>query len=161
PYAPISIFEKARWHYAKHYWYAPHRSLDAILMGNRRYHSYRKRIQWCLQQLGFDLKKVKLESVEHHLAHASSAYHYSGFQDKTASLGMIGKGQYAITFFGHGEHGQIHKIKDFYDPYSLGGFYGALTDYLGFEMLHREFKVMGIAPYGDAAKYSFSRLARF
>src|SRR5690554_1643110 len=42
PFAPISIFEKARWHYAKRYWYAPDRSLDAILMGNRRYHRDRK-----------------------------------------------------------------------------------------------------------------------
>src|SRR5690606_18317231 len=72
-----------------------------------------------------------------------------------------GKGEYATTFFGYGENGQIHKIKEFYDPDSLGGLYGALTEYLGFEMLDGEFKVMGMAPYGDAAKYDFSRLARF
>ena len=100
PFAPISIFEKARWHYAKRYWYAPDRALDAILMGNRRYYRYKKRIEWCLQQLGFDLKKVKLQPVEHHLAHASSAYHCSGFTEKTAILGIDGKGEYATTFFG-------------------------------------------------------------
>ncbi|NLY59353.1 MAG: carbamoyltransferase, partial [Gammaproteobacteria bacterium] len=111
PFAPISIFEKARWHYAKRYWYAPDRSLDAIFMGNRRYYRYKKRIQWCLQQLGFDLKKVKIEPVEHHLAHASSAYHCSGFKEKTAILGIDGKGEYATTFFGYGENGKIHKIK--------------------------------------------------
>ncbi len=44
PFAPISIFEKARWHYAKRYWYAPDRALDAILMGNRRYYSERELI---------------------------------------------------------------------------------------------------------------------
>lgn len=92
PFAPISIFEKARWHYAKRYWYAPDRALDAILMGNRRYYRYKKRIEWCLQQLGFDLKKVKLQPVEHHLAHASSAYHCSGFTEKTAILGIDGRG---------------------------------------------------------------------
>ena len=161
PFAPISIFEKARWHYAKRYWYAPDRALDAIFMGNRRYHRYKKRIQWCLQQLGFDLKKVKLQPVEHHLAHASSAYHCSGFTEKTAILGIDGKGEYATTFFGWGENGKIHKIKEFYDPDSLGGLYGAITEYLGFEMLDGEFKVMGMAPYGDAAKYDFSRLAKF
>jgi carbamoyltransferase len=161
PFAPISIFKKARWHYAKGYWYAPDRSLDAIFMGNRRFKRYKKRIQWCLQQLGFDLKKVKLEPVEHHLAHASSAYHCSGFQEKTAILGIDGKGEYATTFFGYGENGKIHKIKEFYDPDSLGGLYGALTEYLGFDMLDGEFKVMGMAPYGDAAKYDFSRLAKF
>ncbi|HIQ53668.1 MAG TPA: carbamoyltransferase, partial [Pseudomonas pachastrellae] len=162
PFAPISLFgSKARWHYAKRYWYAPDRSLDAILTGNRRFKRYRKKILWCLEQLGFDAKKVRLEPVEHHLAHASSAYHCSGFTEKTAILGIDGKGEYATTFFGWGENGKIHKIKEFYDPDSLGGLYGAITEYLGFEMLDGEFKVMGMAPYGDAAKYDFSRLAKF
>ncbi|HRP76678.1 MAG TPA: carbamoyltransferase [Rhodocyclaceae bacterium] len=161
PFAPISIFDRARWQYAKRYWYAPDRALDAILMGNRRYHRYRKRIEWCLQQLGFDLKKTEIVPVEHHLTHASSAYHCSGFTEKTAILGIDGKGEYATTFFGYGEHGRIHKIKEFYDPDSLGGLYGAITEYLGFEMLDGEYKVMGMAPYGDAARYDFSRLAKF
>ncbi|MBP6726496.1 MAG: carbamoyltransferase, partial [Thauera sp.] len=161
PFAPISLFGKARWHYAKRYWYAPDRALDALLMGNRRYKRYRKKIVWCLEQLGFDAKKVKIEPVEHHLAHAASAYHCSGFKEKTAILGIDGKGEYATTFFGYGENGKIHKIKEFFDPDSLGGLYGAITEFLGFEMLDGEFKVMGMAPYGDASKYDFSRLAKF
>ena len=161
PFAPISIFDKARWHYAKRYWYAPDRGLDAILLGNRRFYRYKKRIEWCLAQLGFDLKKVRIEPVEHHLSHASSAYHCSGFTEKTAIMGIDGKGEYATTFFGYGENGKIHKIKEFYDPDSLGGLYGAITEYLGFEMLDGEYKVMGMAPYGDAARYDFSRLAKF
>jgi carbamoyltransferase len=99
--------------------------------------------------------------VEHHLAHAASAYHCSGFREKTAILGIDGKGEYATTFFGYGENGKIHKIKEFYDPDSLGGLYGALTEYLGFEMLDGEYKVMGMAPYGDPNRYDFSRLAKF
>ena len=161
PFAPISLLGPARWHYAKRYWYAPDRALDAILAGNRRYRRYRRRIEWCLQQLGFDLEKIELVPVEHHLTHASSAYHCSGFKEKTAILGIDGKGEYATTFFGWGENGQIHKIKEFYDPDSLGGLYGALTEYLGFEMLDGEYKVMGMAPYGDAARHDFSRLAKF
>ena len=161
PFAPISILEKARWSYAKRYWYAPERSLDAILVGNRRYQRYYKKIQWCLVQLGFDLKKVKIEPVEHHLAHAASAYLCSGFQEKTAIMGIDGKGEYATTFFGYGENGKIHKIKEFFDPDSLGGLYGAMTEFLGFEMLDGEFKVMGMAPYGDADLYDLSRLAKF
>jgi carbamoyltransferase len=161
PFAPISLFGPARWHYAKRYWYAPDRGLDAILLGNRRYHRYHKRVEWCLQQLGFDLKKVSIVPVEHHLAHASSAYHCSGFKEKTAILGIDGKGEYATTFFGYGENGRIHKIKEFYDPDSLGGLYGAITEFLGFEMLDGEYKVMGMAPYGDPEKYDFSRLAKF
>ncbi|WP_205341347.1 carbamoyltransferase [Denitrificimonas caeni] len=161
PFAPISIFSKARWHYAQRYWYAPDRALDAILMGNRRYKRYYKKIQWCLEQLGFDLKKVKIEPVEHHLAHAASAYLCSGIKEKTAIMGIDGKGEYATTFFGYGENGKIHKIKEFYDPDSLGGLYGAMTEFLGFEMLDGEFKVMGMAPYGDPDIYDLSRLAKF
>lgn len=161
PFAPISITEKARWHYAKRYWYAPDRALDAILMGNRRFKRYYKKIQWCLEQLGFDLKKIKIEPVEHHLAHAASAYLCSGFKEKTAILGIDGKGEYATTFFGYGENGKIHKIKEFYDPDSLGGLYGAMTEFLGFEMLDGEFKVMGMAPYGNPDLYDLSRLAKF
>ncbi len=161
PFAPVSLAGPARWHYARRYWYAPDRALDALLAGNRRYRRYRQRILWCLQQLGFDPQRVVLEPVEHHLAHAASAWLCSGFQEKTAILGIDGKGEYATTFFGWGENGRIHKIREFYDPDSLGGLYGALTEYLGFEMLDGEFKVMGMAPYGDPERYDFSRLARF
>ncbi|MDR3300034.1 MAG: carbamoyltransferase, partial [Candidatus Accumulibacter sp.] len=161
PFAPISLFGAARWHYARRYAYAPDRALDAILTGNRHFYRYKKRIEWCLLQLGFDLKKIKIQPVEHHLAHAASAYLCSGFTEKTAILGIDGKGEYATTFFGWGENGQIHKIKEFFDPDSLGGLYGAITEYLGFDMLDGEFKVMGMAPYGDSTKYDFSRLAKF
>ena len=161
PFAPISLAGPARWHYARRYWYAPERALDAILTGNRRFQRYRKRIEWCLQQLGFDLRQTEIVPVEHHLAHAASAYYCAGFKEKTAILGIDGKGEYATTFFGYGENGRIHKIREFYDPDSLGGLYGALTEYLGFEMLDGEYKVMGMAPYGDAERHDFSRLAKF
>ncbi len=161
PFAPIPLSSPARWHFAKRYWYAPDRALDALLNGNRRYRRYRKQIFGLLESLGIDKHQIEFEPVEHHLAHASSAYHLSGFSGKTAIMGVDGKGEYATTFFGYGENGQIHKIKEFYDPDSLGGLYGAMTEYLGFEMLDGEFKVMGMAPYGDASKYDFSRLIDF
>jgi carbamoyltransferase len=159
PYGEISLASPARWHYAKRYWYAPDRALDAIFNGNRRFRRNRDKSLKLMQDLG--LSKAKFVPVEHHLAHASSAYHLSGFKEKTAIVGIDGKGEYATTFFGYGENGKIHKIKEFYDPDSLGGLYGAITEYLGFEMLDGEFKVMGMAPYGDAKKYDLSRLAKF
>ena len=161
PFAPISLASRARWHYARRYWYAPDRAIDVLFNGNRRYRRYRGYIQWCLQQIGIDPKKVELDSIEHHYTHAASAYYCSGFKEKTAILGIDGKGEYATTFFGVGENGKIRKLKEFYDPDSLGGLYGAMTEYLGFEMLDGEYKVMGMAPYGDASKYDFSRLAKF
>lgn len=161
PYAEIPLSSPARWHYAKRYWYAPDRALDALFNGNRRYRRYVGNIQAMCEEVGINWSDIQFESVEHHLAHASSAYHLSGFKEKTAIMGIDGKGEYATTFFGYGENGKIHKIKEFYDPDSLGGVYGAITEYLGFEMLDGEFKVMGMAPYGDPDKYDFSRLIAF
>ena len=159
PYAEIPLSTAARWHYARRHWYAPDRALDAIFNGNRRFRRNRDRALALMAELG--LTKARYMPVEHHLAHASSAYHLSGFKEKTAIVGIDGKGEYATTFFGYGENGNIHKIKEFYDPDSLGGMYGAITEYLGFEMLDGEFKVMGMAPYGDARKYDLSRLVEF
>lgn len=162
PYAPVSLFgSKARWHYAKRYWYAPDRSFDAIFNGNRRFRRNRNKVKDCLEEIGVSWDNIQFEPVEHHLAHASSTYHLSGFTEKTAILGIDGKGEYATTFFGYGENGKIHKIKEFYDPDSLSGVYGAITEYLGFEMLDGEYKVMGMAPYGDPDRYDLSDLMRF
>ena len=161
PYAPVGIGTPARWHYAKRHWYAPDRALDALFNGNRRYRRNRGRVVAMGAELGIDWTKTEFVPVEHHLAHASSAYHLSGFAERTAILGVDGKGEYATTFFGYGEGGRIHKIKELYDPDSIAGVYGAITEYLGFEMLDGEYKVMGMAPYGDANKHDLSRLLRW
>lgn len=160
PYAPIPLSSPARWHFARRYWYAPDRALDALLNGNRRFRRNRRRVHEAGHALGIDWSTTEFVAVEHHLAHASSAYHLSGFKEKTAILGVDGKGEYATTFFGYGERGRIHRLKEFYDPDSLSGVYGAITEYLGFEMLDGEYKVMGMAPYGDAERFDLSRLIR-
>ncbi len=158
PYAPIPLSSAARWHYAKRHWYAPDRALDALLNGNRRYRRNKHRALEALARVGFDTHTVRFIPVEHHLAHASSAYHLSGFTEKSAIVSIDGKGEYATTLFAVGEGGHISKRKEFYDPDSLGGLYGAITEYLGFEMLDGEFKVMGMAPYGDPKRFDLSRL---
>ena len=160
PFAPIPLSSPARWRFARGYWYAPDRALDALLNGNRRFRRNRRRVHEAGAALGIDWSTTEFVPVEHHLAHASSAYHLSGFEEKTAILGVDGKGEYATTFFGYGEHGRIHTLKEFYDPDSLSGVYGAMTEYLGFEMLDGEYKVMGMAPYGDAGRFDLSRLIR-
>ena len=160
--APISLFGKARWHYAKRYWYAPDRALDALLMGNRRYKRYRNKIVFCLEQLGFDAKKIKIEP--------GRAPPGSRLQ-RLPLLGLPGKNRDP----GHRRQGRVrHHVlrlrRERQDPQDQGvlrsrirwaGLYGAITEFLGFEMLDGEFKVMGMAPYGDASKYDFSRLASF
>jgi len=160
PFARIGLLGPERWHFARRYWYAPDRSFGALFNGNRHFRRNKRAIHSLMKQLGISEKKTPFVPVEHHLAHASSAYHLSGFHEKTAILSIDGKGEYATTMFGVGENGRIRKIKEFYDPDSLGGVYGAITQYLGFEMLDGEFKVMGMAPYGDPEKYDFSRLIK-
>lgn len=158
PYAEIPLTSPARWHYAMRHWYSPDRTLLGIFNGNRRFQRNMRQLHKLISDLNIGGGNVRVMPVEHHLAHASSAYHLSGFEGKVAILGIDGKGEYATTFFGYGENGRIHKIKEFYDPDSLGGMYGAMTEYLGFEMLDGEFKVMGMAPYGDPKRFDFSRL---
>lgn len=160
-YAPISIFTPARWHYARRFWYAPDRSVDALFNGNRRYRRYVRQVRAMLAELAIPWEKIRFVPVEHQLAHASSAYHLSGFKEKTAILGIDLKGEYATTFFGYGENGKIHKIKELYEPDSLSGMYAAVCDYLGYDMLDGESKVMGIATHGNPDKYDLSELADF
>ena len=161
PYAPISLFSKARWHYAYRHWYAPDRSIDSVFNGNRRYRRYMKRLSGLLDRLYIPMSKIQVVSVEHQLAHASSAYHLTDNGEKTAIFCLDGRGEYASIFLGYGENGKITKIKEFYNPDSLCGMYAGVTDYLGFDILDGEFKVMGIAPFGDPDKYDMSALARF
>jgi len=161
PYAEIPLSSPARWHYAKRHWYSPDRSILGIFNGNRRFRRNMRQLNKLISDLNIGGGKARVMPVEHHLAHASSAYHLSGYDGKVAILGIDGKGEYATTFFGYGENGKIHKIKEFYDPDSLGGLYGAMTEFLGFEMLDGEFKVMGMAPYGDPKRFDFSRLVDY
>ncbi|HUF62816.1 MAG TPA: carbamoyltransferase C-terminal domain-containing protein [Verrucomicrobiales bacterium] len=161
PFAPIPWRHPGRWHYARRHFYAPDRALAAIFNGNRRFRRNRRRCFELMRRLGLDPERTPFYPVEHHLAHASSAYHLSGFTGKAAILGIDGKGEYATTFFGYGENGVIHRLREFYDPDSLGGLYGAMTEYLGFEMLDGEFKVMGMAPYGRAGRFDLSPLLTY
>ena len=83
PFAPIPLTSPARWHYAKRYWYAPERAFDALFNGNRRFHRNKNEVLALLFKMGFDPVKIQFVPVEHGLAHASSAYHLSGFKGKT------------------------------------------------------------------------------
>lgn len=156
--APVSIFSKARWHYARRYWYAPERSLGAIFNGNRRYRRYLKRVRETLTELDIPWKKIRFVPVEHQLAHASSVYHLSGYSGKVGIFCIDLKGEYATTLLASGENGRIRKIREFYAPDSLEGMYAAVTDYLGFNMLDGSAKIMGMSTFGDPDRYDLSKL---
>ena len=89
----------------------------------------------------------KFHQVEHHLAHLSSAFHVSPF-DEASVVSVDGFGDFASTAWGVGLGAQIFVEDKVYFPHSLGIFYQALTQFIGFPHYGDEYKVMGLAPYG-------------
>jgi carbamoyltransferase len=90
----------------------------------------------------------EVHSVEHHLAHMSSAFYVSPFRE-SAIISVDGFGDFASTAWGHGHDGEIDIDDKVCFPHSLGIFYQALTQWLGFPNYGDEYKVMGLAPYGE------------
>jgi carbamoyltransferase len=88
-----------------------------------------------------------LHNVEHHLAHLSSAFHVSPFEEAVV-ISVDGFGDFASAAWGIGQGGNIRIEGRVHFPHSLGIFYQALTQYLGFPHYGDEYKVMGLAPYG-------------
>ena len=91
-----------------------------------------------------------LRNIEHHLAHLSSAFHVSPF-DQAAVVSVDGFGDFASAAWGVGRGAQIDVEGKVYFPHSLGIFYQAITQHLGFPHYGDEYKVMGLAPYGEPA----------
>jgi carbamoyltransferase len=85
---------------------------------------------------------------EHHLSHAASAFYPSPF-DEAAIVTVDGVGEWATTTIGHGKHNQIEIKKQLDFPHSLGLLYSAFTYYCGFRVNSGEYKLMGLAPYGN------------
>ena len=92
--------------------------------------------------------KAQFRFVEHHLAHAISAYSYSGFAD-AAVLVLDGRGAWEASSLWHGRDGRLEHVWTIPWPNSLGLFYAQFTQYLGFQPYSDEWKVMGLAPYGE------------
>jgi carbamoyltransferase len=95
----------------------------------------------------FSSAKARFRFVDHHLAHALSAYSYSGFDD-AAVVVMDGRGAWEATSIWHGSKGRVYPILTIDWPDSLGLFYAVFTGFLGFVPNADEWKVMGLAPYG-------------
>jgi carbamoyltransferase len=90
----------------------------------------------------------KVHPIEHHLAHLSSAFHVSPF-DEALVLSIDGFGDFASAAWGTGSGTEIKIDGHVYFPHSLGIFYQALTQYLGFPHYGDEYKIMGLAAYGQ------------
>ncbi|MBI4367058.1 MAG: hypothetical protein HY543_09590, partial [Deltaproteobacteria bacterium] len=86
--------------------------------------------------------------VEHHLAHAASAFLVSPF-DEAAILTVDGVGEWTTAAFGMGRGSDIELAREIRFPHSIGLLYSTITAYLGFSVNNSEYKVMGLSAYGD------------
>ncbi|MBT5751559.1 MAG: hypothetical protein HOI33_02515, partial [Rhodospirillaceae bacterium] len=96
---------------------------------------------------GFD-SETRLLFSEHHQSHAASAFYPSPF-DEAVVLTMDGVGEWATTSVAIGRGNRLETIKEIHFPHSLGLLYSAFTYYTGFRVNSGEYKVMGLAPYGE------------
>ncbi|WP_024508651.1 carbamoyltransferase [Bradyrhizobium sp. ARR65] len=101
-----------------------------------------------LKEFDEEIAPEKLLFTEHHLSHAASAFFPSPF-DKAAVLTMDGVGEWATTSAAMGEGNRLEIFQEIHFPHSLGLLYSALTYYTGFKVNSGEYKVMGLAPYGE------------
>ena len=91
----------------------------------------------------------KINFSEHHYSHAASAFFPSPFE-KAVILTLDGVGEWATTTVGIGEKNKLNILKEIHFPHSVGLLYSAFTYYIGFKVNSGEYKVMGLAPYGES-----------
>lgn len=109
----------------------------------------KKMIHDGLKEVGtYDKKTVKLLFPEHHLSHAASAFYPSSFPE-SAILTIDGVGEWCTASIGLGKGEKIELIREMEFPHSVGLLYSAFTYYLGFTVNSGEYKLMGLAPYGN------------
>jgi carbamoyltransferase len=96
----------------------------------------------------FDKRNLMLLFPEHHLSHAASAFYPSPFEN-AAIVTIDGVGEWATASICMGNNNAIKIIKELHFPHSLGLLYSAFTYYLGFRVNSGEYKLMGLAPYGE------------
>lgn len=101
-----------------------------------------------LREFDEDFASEKLLFTEHHLSHAASAFYPSPFE-KAAVLTMDGVGEWATTSAATGDGNRLEIFQEIHFPHSLGLLYSAVTYYTGFKVNSGEYKVMGLAPYGE------------
>lgn len=103
-----------------------------------------------------DKSKIKLLFPEHHLSHAASAFYPSPFEE-AAILTIDGVGEWATASICHGNGNSIKILRESRFPHSVGLLYSAFTYYLGFKVNSGEYKLMGLAPYGNPQSENVKR----
>lgn len=92
--------------------------------------------------------KAKVHNIEHHLTHVASAYHWSGFE-RAVAVTIDGAGDFCTCMVAKCEGSKIEVLQRSHPPHSLGVFYSSMCSYIGFDRYGEEYKVMGLAAYGQ------------
>ncbi len=137
----------------------PRRALKRLLRNRREAAHCAAHQRAIVEACGLD-PGVQVVAVDHHLAHAASSFLFSGFED-AAYLTADGAGEVATTTLGEARGVEFETRLELTRPDSLGLFYSTVTDYLGFEVNDGEYKVMGMAPYGDPRAIDVGPLVDF
>ncbi|MDP7069503.1 MAG: carbamoyltransferase N-terminal domain-containing protein, partial [Candidatus Peribacteraceae bacterium] len=104
---------------------------------------------WIPQHIEKQLQyKGNIFYVQHHESHAASSFYCSGYED-AAIVTVDGVGEWATSTIGYGKGKDLNLKKEIHFPHSLGLLYSAITYYIGFKVNSAEYKVMGLAPYGE------------
>ena len=121
------------------------------VMERLRHRRERMDLHGCFERtLGMLDPGTRIQHIEHHRSHLASSYYFSPFS-RAAVLSIDGFGDFCSTAWGVGEDLELRMQGEILFPHSLGIFYQALTQYLGFPNYGDEYKVMGLAPYGSAS----------
>ncbi|NQT06833.1 MAG: carbamoyltransferase [Candidatus Omnitrophica bacterium] len=138
----------------------PSRAFKSIYQTPRTFNLKRKKLYDTLRACGINIDTSRIGFVGHHIAHVASSYYLSGFKE-AALMSMDGTGEFTATLFGEGKGRDIKIIKEFIEPDSIGRFYSTVTAYLGFKVHNGEYKVMGMAPYGDPNKINMDKILTY
>ena len=149
----IEPLKQHRWKYFWRWFFSKKvsKAYKKLIRNKKEFNDRKRFVTESLESCGFDMSKVKIQWVEHQLAHGASSLYFSGMTD-AAVLAIDAGGEITSTLIGYSENGNIKKIKEIIGDDSLGNFYSTMTDYLGFNRGNGEYKVMGMAPFGDAKK---------
>ncbi|MGE5279815.1 MAG: carbamoyltransferase [Deltaproteobacteria bacterium] len=159
----LDALRAGRWAYfARNAWANPSRTYKKCFRNAKEWRGQQDFVRRTLQETGFaDAAFREVRWVEHHLAHAASSFYFSGAR-AAAVLSVDGGGEITSTLVARAaREGRIEKIKEIVAPDSLGNFYATMTDYLGFEREDGEYKVMGMAPFGDPSRVNLDHIIRW
>ncbi|MFH1460280.1 MAG: carbamoyltransferase C-terminal domain-containing protein [Candidatus Omnitrophota bacterium] len=152
------IYNQLKFEYLRRkFFHSPDRAIKAVIKADKICREKAQIVQNIAEQLGVGTLKTKMVFVEHHLAHAASAFYCSGF-DQASLLSVDGSGEFTATLLACADKKGITKISQISVPDSLGLFYSTFTEYLGFRSNDGEYKLMGMAPYGNAEKVNLDHI---